>query len=282
MNIYGLLRKIKYKRLDLYRKLSKRLVYVTKEELKRLDTIEQSFPNVLSTTETLSLIVNNRLSICRFGDAEFDICQNIDKTDKWQHSSEILSDRLYNILKTKREGLLVCIPPFNSTYNNIKYWHGKLNFWQYYWLRRFEALRPLFSLDTYGNSFVSRDAVFYENDLSEIKKIWHCRKVVFVYGKGGRFTYLPELFDNIKEKREIKVPPTNAFDFYDDILSDCLNYDTNWLFLISAGPTATVLAYDLFERGYQALDIGHLPNCYEQYLGVIESPESIPRILEKV
>ena len=35
------------------------------------------------------------------------------------------------------------------------------------------------------------------------------------------------------------------------------------LFLIALGPTATVLAYDLFKAGYQAIDIGHVDIEYE-------------------
>ena len=35
------------------------------------------------------------------------------------------------------------------------------------------------------------------------------------------------------------------------------------LFLIALGPTATVLAYDLFKAGYQAIDIGHVDVEYE-------------------
>mgnify|MGYP000128627122 CR=1 FL=1 len=35
------------------------------------------------------------------------------------------------------------------------------------------------------------------------------------------------------------------------------------LFLIALGPTATVLAYDLFKSGYQAIDAGHVDVEYE-------------------
>ena len=35
------------------------------------------------------------------------------------------------------------------------------------------------------------------------------------------------------------------------------------LILISLGPTATVLAYDLAQCGYQAIDIGQLDNEYD-------------------
>lgn len=33
--------------------------------------------------------------------------------------------------------------------------------------------------------------------------------------------------------------------------------------MISLGPTATVLAYDLFKAGYQAIDFGHVDVEYE-------------------
>lgn len=44
------------------------------------------------------------------------------------------------------------------------------------------------------------------------------------------------------------------------------NISENTLVLISLGPTATVLAYDLAMEGIQALDIGQLDNEYEWYL----------------
>jgi len=50
------------------------------------------------------------------------------------------------------------------------------------------------------------------------------------------------------------------------------------LCLIAAGPTACVLAADLSARGYQALDIGHLTNCYLEYLGEASKPEVLPMI----
>ena len=35
---------------------------------------------------------------------------------------------------------------------------------------------------------------------------------------------------------------------------------------MALGPTATVLAYDLFKAGYQAIDIGHVDIEYEWFL----------------
>ncbi len=62
-------------------------------------------------------------------------------------------------------------------------------------------------------------------------------------------------------------PHKNAFDKYDRILSMVeKSVLKDELALISLGPTATVLAYDLARCGIQALDIGQIDNEYEWYL----------------
>ena len=40
----------------------------------------------------------------------------------------------------------------------------------------------------------------------------------------------------------------------------------NKLILIALGPTATILAYDLYKLGYRAIDIGHIDIEYEWFL----------------
>lgn len=49
--------------------------------------------------------------------------------------------------------------------------------------------------------------------------------------------------------------------------------DKEYLILLALGPCATVLAYDLSNKGYQALDIGHLPNGYLESIGERKKPE---------
>lgn len=245
----------------------------------KIADIENRFPHVLTTPETLKRIKENRLSVCRFGDAEFDTVNALNQYDSYQKPSGKLTERLTEILTYPSDSkILICIPPFNSPTNNIKYYYKRLSFWESYWLNRFDKLSPLFVQKEYGNSFVSRDTVFYENEIKDIKQIWEKRKVVFVYGKGGRFQTDSILFDNIVDFETVLVPPSNAFEEYDSILLQCSAFPKNRLFIIAAGPTATVLAFDLARQGYQALDMGHLPNCYEQYLGKTPAPENTPLI----
>ena len=266
---------------DAVRFIKSRFEHIDPKDIERLKQIENDFPKVLSTSETLDLIIKDELSISRYGDAEFDICNQENKEDKWQKPSDELTKRLKEILDVEEKGFLVCIPPYNAKNNNIKNYHGSLSFWQVYWFNKYNKIRPLLTKSKYGNSFVSRDSVFYENPLNKIMSIWDKKKVVFVYGKGGRFEEDSVIFSNIIRAGRILVPPTNAFDEYDEILAKCIEYPQDVMFLISAGPTASVLAYDLFKSGYRALDIGHMPVCYEQYKGDIESPEAIPMVRSK-
>ena len=46
-----------------------------------------------------------------------------------------------------------------------------------------------------------------------------------------------------------------------EILNEII--DKAKLICITAGPTATVLAYDLAKLGYQAVDVGHLAKAYD-------------------
>ena len=62
------------------------------------------------------------------------------------------------------------------------------------------------------------------------------------------------------------IAPGSPFDKYDEILSAFNDISRDKLVLAALGPTATVLAYDLCNEGYQAIDIGHLDLEYEWFL----------------
>lgn len=241
--------------------------------------IKNAFPHVLSVVDTMEMIVSSRFSVARFGDAEFDIARRLNPSDSYQTPSEELSKRLLSILKSGSHGrLLVCIPPYYCEFNNKKNFYKNISFWEWYWLKNYHSLKQYFCNVPYGNSFISRNTVFYNMPLESVKKLWDNRKVVFVVGRGARFKFDKRLFGNISEISIVEVPPTNAYSEYSRIQGECLTYNSDHLFLISAGPTATVLVADLSALGYQAIDIGHISNCYHQYLGEADAPESIPLV----
>ena len=69
-----------------------------------------------------------------------------------------------------------------------------------------------------------------------------------------------------KVYKEYFGPVENAFDKYNEILLEANKQDKDKLFLLVLGPTATVLAYDLYKAGYQTVDIGHVDIEYEWFL----------------
>ena len=87
-----------------------------------------------------------------------------------------------------------------------------------------------------------------------------------IEGDKSRIGIGNNLFNNSKSIKRIICPNKNAFTVYDKILNATLKFDKNYLILISLGPTATVLAYDLNRYGYQAIDFGHADIQYEFYL----------------
>jgi len=92
------------------------------------------------------------------------------------------------------------------------------------------------------------------------------KDIVIIEGEQSRLGIGNDLFDNSRSIQRIICPSENAFELYDEIFNEALKIDKNKLILIALGPTATVLAYDLYKYGYQAIDIGHVDIEYEWYL----------------
>ena len=70
----------------------------------------------------------------------------------------------------------------------------------------------------------------------------------------------------MKSIERIICPSENAFEIYDKIYNEALKVDKNKMILLALGPTATVLAYDLYKAGYRTIDIGHVDIEYEWFL----------------
>ena len=79
---------------------------------------------------------------------------------------------------------------------------------------------------------------------------------------------------NAKSIKRILAPSKNAYSKYNEILNEAIKQDKNSIFLISLGPTATILASDLSKKGFQAIDIGHVDIEYEWFK--INATEKVP------
>ena len=240
-------------------------------------TLNRKPPIVMNTDETLKRIINDRCSVSRFGDGEFSLIYG--ESLKFQINSPEISKRLREILISNKKNHIVCIPNvFENmewgTDNARKYWMKYLN------LNRSKIYKIINMNKIYYDTQVTRlyidikDKSKVENRFNLVKSLWNNREVVIVEGEKSRLGIGNDLFNGCKSIERIICPSINAFSKYDEILKEVKKQDKSKLILIALGPTATILAYDLANAGYQAIDIGHIDIEYEWYL--IKAQEKCP------
>jgi len=220
----------------------------------------EHYPAVKSELETVAFIVENRASIGRFGDGEFNMC--IGRHKSFQTYDSTLVIRLKEILHNTDENFLVGI-------NTIQAEHDLTEIWKKFVVRRGNRVLKLLDLNRrYHSSTITtvfpQETTSFKQYVAALKLIWHNRKVVFVVGRNSRFFFEEELFDNLRCHEFVYGPAKDAFSVYDDLLEKVTDYDIDWLILIALGPTATVMAYDLYCKGYQAIDLGQTPSKYHK------------------
>ena len=199
-------------------------------------------PQVASIDETIRIIIEDQCSVSRFGHGEM-LLTNPDKEIAVQNGNLLLAHRLKEIAR--------------------RFWRTHFFLYGSWWDRLLLPDR------LYYNTFITRPYMDFASKedcprwFHQMKAIWKDRDVVFIEGEKSRLGVGNDLFDNVKSIRRILCPPRDAFDRYEEILNEAQKLEKTALFLIALGPTATVLAYDLFKSGYQAIDAGHVDVEYE-------------------
>lgn len=231
----------------------------------------KSTPVIIPGKELLLKIIEDKSSLCRFGDGEFEII--FDRNRAWfQKKDPILQMRLKEVLKSDNVNVNIAIAQNFKHLEQFKekaaddirlYMEGNT---------RKQILNILDNKKIYYDAYVSRPYIFYKNNTNaEIlfplyKQIWKKRNLLLVEGKYSRMGMKNDLFDGCLSIKRLLCPSQNAWDKYSEILASVMQYTTkDTLVCISLGPTATVLAYDLARAGIQALDIGQLDNEYDWY-----------------
>lgn len=232
---------------------------------------------IQNSVETLQHILRHRSSISRFGDGELRMIAYYLKkgnavydVDTFQQYDDKLAERLLEVLLSEKSNCLVCLPyVFKkfSMYKCYERFHYEReyayyeNLWRYVYARRKQM--------SFGDSCFTR---FYynRNDISDLslyvqqmKQVWDKQDIVFLEGEKSRIGVGNDLFDNAKSIQRFLLPATNAFQKYDEILAAVKQMPKDKLYLIALGHTATVLAYDMSQLGFWAIDIGHVDIEYE-------------------
>lgn len=231
------------------------------------------YPIVKSGEEAIEIILKEKKSLCRLGDGEFAVIAGVNR-QKFQRADAKLGKRLQEVLQSKNENVMVCIPDFygdlskyndDCRYNTRAYLTEEVRS-QHYALLDFDR--------TYYDTFLTRPYASYVDNctnapqkrFAHLKQLWDKRDLLIIEGEKTRMGIGNDLFDNASSIIRILGPAEHAFDRYDAILEKALQQDKQRLVLIAMGATATVLAYDLALAGFQALDIGHIDIEYEWML----------------
>lgn len=239
-------------------------------------------PNILSNKETIDKIINEKCSIGRFGDGEFFLLTKEKGLSRYQDINDRLSERLLEIMNSQEEKFLVGIPKIFvpedlefRTDSSKKWWNDYLLQHRQRWYKYINFNKIYANACFTRNYIVVKDKSTCKDYFKNIKRIWNNRNILIVEGKYSRLGIGNDLFSNTKSIKRILAPNENAFLKYDEILREVKKQSKDKLVLIALGPTATVLSYDLYKLGYQALDIGYIDVEYEWFLKGIEDKVKI-------
>lgn len=229
------------------------------------------FPQVQSIDDTISHIIANKSSICRYGDGEFLFITG--RTGiPFQPFHEQLRNDMVNILVSNEPNILIGLPIGYQSLKNLKKnaqltWKTSI-VWMYPKLRKFLDLKKV-----YYNASMTRLYIDYDdksqagNRFKMIKQIWYQRDVLLIEGEKSRLGVGNDLFENMASLHRILTRAVNAYEIIDEITNEVMKYDKDTLILIALGPTATVLAFQLAKNhGYQSIDIGNIDIEYEWFL----------------
>lgn len=225
--------------------------------------------NIKNTEETLRDIIDNKKSIARFGDGEFSLAFGEDL--KFQKNNTEIEKRYREILAASPEKTKNCniaIPYVYSSFKGITL--KSMEFWaQYYRVNKkkiYSLLNPNYE---YADAQITRiyinrkDKEDSRKYFALWKSLWKDKDVLLVEGELSRFGVGNDLFDGVRSLERILCPPKNAYDYYNEILEAIQKHGKDKLILLVLGPTATILAYDLAQMGYWAIDSGNLDMEYE-------------------
>ena len=233
------------------------------DEVCRTLKAKELFPkNIYSIKDTVDYVLKNKVSVSRIGDEE--LAFNILKRNcKFPELAEKLT---YIMKEGSNEKCLVCINAFNADSHEVPvFWRRHfLSYWtNVVRPEEFEKLE-FDKKGMYGDAYAF---LFYFNKLSYdqieegkryIEQIWNGKKVLFVVNRDSKILKDDVCFANVAEKAYIYGPEYDAYASYSEIYEQIKNnYDNDWLVYIEMGAMATVLAYELSQLGYQALDMGH-------------------------
>ncbi|NBX79184.1 MAG: DUF1792 domain-containing protein [Flavobacteriales bacterium] len=259
-----------YRVNHLFRRIKSKILKVNKQE--KIDYLHKriiKYPKLESIEKTISDLVEKNMSITRFGDGEYHLC--LGKSIGFQEFTFRLGFRMFKILSdSKSESCMIGIIPYQL--NGINEYSTD------FWYENIDYVLKFFNKNTlYYNARITRELT--NENIMHLKKAWEKRDVIFITGKGSRFSENHTIFDNVASKQSLFTTARNAWSDYNQTYKNVLiaaKSISNPIVICAIGPTASILAYDLSIINIQCLDIGHITNIYDKLFLNADKPENLP------
>jgi Glycosyltransferase GT-D fold len=226
--------------------------------------------HVMGLDETLRRVIDDKVSLARFGDGELRMMLREDFSLRFQPQRPGLAADLAAVLRYDGFDPDRLLLGFPSVYRNLHYSEVWLDIWR--------ALRPMLSTEhRYGNTHVSRPLFFQKYGQAGVdlwRTVWADQHVCVVTGAESRFELVPELFDTAKSIRFAYSKPVDAYTDLPRLMPE-LERDSADLFVISLGPAGTLVAAEMSRRGRWAIDVGHISDSWANVFQGAPWPESL-------
>lgn len=232
--------------------------------------------NIMSPEKTLKYIKENKCSIARFGDGEFDLIFAT-RDLGFQKGSPEFSEALKKALSNKNPNLLLCIPRCMNTIKGCN--QHSADFWITWGKRDNHHQKIVNMIRSYagnkyrfGDSQITRPYIDWESDerakrtFPMLKSLWEDKEIIIVEGDQTRLGVGNDLFDGAKRVERILAPAIGAFERRNEIKESILKHYHGQLIIMALGPTATILAAEFADMNIQVLDIGNIDIEYEWFL----------------
>ena len=133
-------------------------------------------PKIESTIDTLEYINKNHCSVSRFGDGEFKWLAGI-KQNSFQDDSKEMSERLKEIIKSKSDGHIVCIPDRFSSVKECRkdskiYWADFMKKYRRKWIEYLDLNKVYYDTNISRLYYAHKDIDITKKSIDLWKKIW--------------------------------------------------------------------------------------------------------------
>jgi len=217
---------------------------------------------------TLQWVKNNRCSVARFGDGEFDIMAG--HSIPYQDYNAELADKMRQIVSSQSDkSYIVCLP---DVFERLERYNAPcVSFWKGHLSRYSDLYKAICVADWYGSTFFSRpyidyiDKSFAAEYFGQLKDLWKDEDLLIVEGVTSRSGVGNDLFDAATSIQRVICPSRNAYERIDEIEDAIRRFGKGKLVLVMLGPTAKIISNDLGKTGYWIVDMGHIDTEYEWY-----------------